>query len=183
MKELSKFFVFWVFALCMFTLVACGDGNNQSGSLPDLPDIDDTEQSGGSDEEIVGDIADIKEPILEFGKSMEYIKSKETRTFVGQYEDLSLVYTDGKHAKEINYAFLPNLRSVSMHLVDFSYESVSNFYKKNYILGFEDEKKKIAIFRDEDMTLSINLQLADDGVLDCILVAYYPGIHSSGEMP
>lgn len=156
MKKLSRLLTLaMIVALPLLAFVSCGGDDNEP-VFPDLPNQDETEQNGGSSNEgeIVGEIADIQEPILEFGKSKDYVKSKETNKLKTEAEEI-LMYTDDKHSQEIIYQFNPGLKFVTLQVYNASYESVLNFYRKNY--SIKSELTDVAIFIDWDKSIYVQV--------------------------
>lgn len=156
---MKKAFIYVMALLPLLSMTSCGDDDNE-------PKLDGTEQNGGNNDEITGEIADIQEPILEFGKDYSYIKSKETRTLTGDVKNSMLSYTDGKHIKKILYSFVDDkLYTTDMWLVDMDYNEVVNYYKSKYKTEEVNYELQVAAFTKGKMVIYVQADKARHHIL------------------
>ena len=101
------------FAVPFMLLASCGDDND--------PIKDGTELGTDEDDSNVKE-AKITEPVVEFGKEIEYIKSKDTRIPVSE-ENGELIYKDNGGDQMTTYSFNPGLFLVEIQVKDYTYSS------------------------------------------------------------
>lgn len=150
------------FAVPFMLLASCGDDND--------PIKDGTEQGTGEDDSNVKE-AKITEPVVEFGKEIEYIKSKDTRTPVSE-EDGELTYKDNGGDQMTIYSFNPGLFLVQIRIKDYTYKEAVKFYKKRYEYMGDDGEGQMAGFTDEKKSMVITVGYNE--VYKCLTVNYMP---------
>ncbi len=150
------------FAVPFMLLASCGDDND--------PIKDGTELGTDEDDSNVKE-AKITEPVVEFGKEIEYIKSKDTRIPVSE-ENGELIYKDNGGDQMTTYSFNPGLFLVEIQVKDYTYKETVKFYKKRYEYMGANDEVQMAGFTDENKTKIITVGYND--VYKCLLVSYMP---------
>lgn len=142
MKRFSKFFAYLMFALCMFTFVSCdSDNDNNNGVNP--------EEIEALREQYV-----IDGYVLAWGKSVEFVKSLETRKFINQPIEEEVLYYQGfpqKYEITVQYHFfMDKLAIVYSFLKDAPFDKVKKYISEKYQFIKYDTENDNWIYMDEE---------------------------------
>ena len=137
MKKLSKFFVFWVFALCMFTFASCDSDNDANA-----------EEVEALREQYV-----IDGYVLAWGKSVEFVKSLETRKFINQPVEEEVLYYQGfpqKYEITVQYHFFMDKLAIVYSFLKDKYQFIKYDTENGYWIYMDEKSETIVAITSKE---------------------------------